>query len=92
MQQFWSGKSYLRPDDGNLLSYDLAQRLIALIGQDHERLTRFVNLSSSQDGGSQAALDVLGMTLGELTEQVIGAHFVAPDATQWNQEAEKGWF
>jgi hypothetical protein len=92
MQQFWSGKSYLRPDDGNLLSYDLAQRLIALIGQDHERLTRFVNLSSSQDGGSQAALDVLGMTLGELTEQAIGAHFVTPDATQWYQEAEKGWF
>ena len=92
MQQFWSGKSYLRPDDGNLLSYDLAQRLVALIGQDHERLTRFVYMSSSQDGGSQAALDVLGMTLGELTEEAIGAHFVAPDAGKWNHEVEKGWF
>jgi hypothetical protein len=92
MQQFWSGKSYLRPDDGNLLSYDLAQRLIALIGQDHERLTRFVHQSSSQDAGSQAALEVLGMTLGELTEEAIGAQFVAPDAGLWNQEAEKGWF
>lgn len=92
IQQFWSGKSYLRPDDGNLLSYDLAQRLIALIGQDHERLTRFVHQSSSQDGGSQAALDVLGVTLGELTEEAIGAHFAAPDAGQWHQEVEKGWF
>jgi hypothetical protein len=92
MQQFWSGKSYLRPDEGNVLSYDLAQRLIALIGQDHERLTRFVNMSSSQDSGSQAALEVLGMTLGELTEEAIGAHFVAPDAGLWYQEAEKGWF
>lgn len=92
MQQFWSGKSYLRPDDGNLLSYDLAQRLIALIGQDHERLTSFVHLSSSQDGGSQAALDVLGTTLGELTEEAIGAHFAEPDSGQWNQEVEKGWF
>lgn len=92
MQQFWSGKSYLRTDDGNLLSYDLAQRLIALIAQDHERLTRFVNLASSQDGGSQAALDVLGMSLGELTQEAIGAHFAAPDAGQWHQEVEKGWF
>jgi hypothetical protein len=92
MQQFWSGKSYLRTDDGNLLSYDLAQRLIALIGQDHERLTRFVHQSSSQDGGSQAALEVLGVTLGELTEEAIGANFVAPDAGKWNHEVEKGWF
>ena len=92
MQQFWSGKSYLRPDDGNLLSYDLAQRLIALIGQDHERLTRFVHQCSAEDGGSQAALEVLGVTLGELTEEAIGAHFVAPDAGKWNHEVEKGWF
>jgi hypothetical protein len=92
MQQFWSGKSYLRTDDGNVLSYDLAQRLIAFIGQDHERLTRFVNLASSQDGGSTAASDVLGTTLGALTEEVIGAHFVAPDSCQWKQEIEKGWF
>jgi hypothetical protein len=92
MQQFWSGKSYLRTDEGNVLSYDLAQRLIALIGQDHDRLTRFVNQSRAQDSGSKAALDVLGMTLGELTEEAIGAHFVEADSTQWDQEAEKGWF
>jgi hypothetical protein len=92
MQQFWSGKSYLRPDDGNLLSYDLAQRLIALIGQDHERLTRFVHLSNSQDGGSHAAMEVLGLSLGELTQEAIGARFIDPDAHLWHQEVEKGWF
>jgi hypothetical protein len=37
-------------------------------------------------------LDVLGTTLGELTEEAIGARFVAPDAGKWNQAAEKGWF
>ncbi len=92
MQQFWSGKSYLRADDGNLLSYDLAQRLIAHIGRDHELLSRFVNLCSSEDSGCQAALDVLGTSLGELTQEVIGAHFVTPNSQQWNQEVEKGWF
>ena len=92
MQEFWSGKSYLRPDEGNALSYDLAQRLIEHIGRDHELLVRFVNLSVSDDGGSQAALKVLGMPLGQITEEVMGASFVAPDAALWNQGAEKGWF
>ncbi len=29
---------------------------------------------------------------GELTEEAIGAQFVAPNPSQWNQEVEKGWF
>ncbi len=92
MQEFWSGKSYLRTDDGNALSYDLAQRMIEFIGRDHELLARFVNQSTSDDGASQAALEVLGIPLAEITQEVIGASFVAPDPSQWNQGAEKGWF
>lgn len=33
VQEFWSGKSFLRTDDGNALSYDLARRLVARISQ-----------------------------------------------------------
>jgi hypothetical protein len=92
MQEFWSGKSYRRPDEGNALSYDLAQRLMGLIGQNQKALVSFVNQSSGEDSGSKAALEVLGMPLEQLTQEVIGAHFVAPDPNQWNQGAEKGWF
>lgn len=92
MQEFWSGKSYLRPDEGNALSYDLAQRLIELIGKDHEVLARFVNKASGEDAGSQAALEELNMPVEELVEHAIGTNFVAPDAAKWNQGAEKGWF
>jgi hypothetical protein len=92
MQEFWSGKSYLRPDEGNALSYDLAQRMIEVVGKDHELLARFVNQSSQEDGGSKAALDVLSMPVQQLVVHAIGAEFVAPDATKWNQGSEKGWF
>jgi hypothetical protein len=92
MQEFWSGKSYRRPDEGNVLSYDLAQRLIELIGQDQNALTSFVNQSSGEDSGAEAALACLGVPLEQLTEEAIGARFAAPDPSQWNQGAEKGWF
>jgi hypothetical protein len=92
MQEFWSGKSYSRPDDGNALSYDLAQRLIALIAQDHDLLTRFALATTYEDGGKQAALEVLGQPIESLTAEVIGAEFVAPDPARWQGDAEKGWF
>jgi hypothetical protein len=92
MQEFWSGKSYKRPDDGNALSYDLAQRLIALIGQDHDLLTRFALAAHYSDGGKQAAMDILGQPIESLTAEVIGAEFVAPDPERWQGDAEKGWF
>lgn len=92
MQEFWSGKSYKRPDDGNVLSYDLAQRLIALIGQDHNLLVDFALSAHFEDGGRQAAMDVIGQPLESLVTEVIGAEFVAPDPAKWQGDAEKGWF
>jgi hypothetical protein len=67
MQEFWSGKSYLRPDEGNALSYDLAQRMIAIIGRDHGALVKFVNAALDEDGGQHAARDHLGLFLNEIT-------------------------
>jgi hypothetical protein len=92
MQEFWSGKSYRRPDEGNVLSYDLAQRLIELIGQDQAMLTSFVNQSSDEDSGAKAARDCLGLPLEQLTQDAIGACFVPPDPSQWNHGSERGWF
>lgn len=92
MQEFWSGKSYNRPDEGNALSYDLAQRLMELIGRDHDLLIRFTLAAEYTDGGKQAALDVLGQPIESLTIGVIGAAFAAPDPKHWRGDAEKGWF
>jgi hypothetical protein len=92
MQEFWSGKSYLRPDEGNALSYDLAQRMIAFIGQDHSALASFVNAAVYEDGGQQAALDHLSLSLNEITLEAIGADFELPNPESWSTGKEKGWF
>jgi hypothetical protein len=33
IQQFWSGESFHRPDDGQMLSYDLARILVGNLAQ-----------------------------------------------------------
>lgn len=34
IQEFWSGKSWRRPDEGNSLSYDLAVHFVAMSSRD----------------------------------------------------------
>jgi hypothetical protein len=92
MQEFWSGKSYLRPDEGNALSYDLAQRMVACIGRDHGALANFVNAAVDEDGGQRAATDHLGVSLNEITREAIGADFELPNPESWSAGKEKGWF
>lgn len=43
IQEFWSGKSFRRADDGQPLSYELAKLLVHLIDKDYEVLARFCN-------------------------------------------------
>jgi hypothetical protein len=92
MQEFWSGKSYLRPDEGSALSYDLAQRMIAHIGKDHAALVRFVSAATGEDGGHRAAVNHLGVELSKIVLEVIGANFASPEPESWSTGKEKGWF
>lgn len=64
IQEFWSGKSFNRPDDGNLLSYDLARIMIELMAKDWERFRQFVLNADMVDGGAGAAQEYLGVDLG----------------------------
>lgn len=92
MQEFWSGKSYLRPDEGNALSYDLAQRIIAVVGRDHDALVKFVNAASDEDSGQEACVQHLGLSLNAITLEAIGANFELPKSQSWSAGKEKGWF
>lgn len=42
IQEFWSGQSFLRPDDGNLLSYDLASLTVDQMSNPWEPFKQFV--------------------------------------------------
>ena len=95
IQQFWSGKSFLRNDEGNELSYDLARLLVAQFGADWERFRDFALAAHLADGGAAAAWQHLQMDLGAVACAVL-AHEPdprwAPLPEQWKEAPEKGAF
>lgn len=92
IQEFWSGKSYMRSDDGQPLSYELGRILVELIGKDYERLSRFANTAARDDGGQAAALEHLGLPLDELAATVLGPGDWTPRPDAWTSGTEAGQF
>jgi hypothetical protein len=94
-QQFWSGKSFLRPDEANELSYDLARIIVSQFGSDWDRFRLFVLSANIDDAGESAANQYLGVSLGE----VLGALLEkepspdwAPNPAAWLGAPERGAF
>lgn len=95
IQEFWSGKSFLRADEGNELSYDLARILVAQLAGDWQCFRSFVLAADAGDSGNAAALAHLGMGLADaaaaLLEQPADACW-APDPSRWRGDPERGAF
>lgn len=64
LQAFWSGQSFMRTDDGNLLSYALARLLVEQMSRDWPRFKAFVLAADAADAGGAAARQHLGVELG----------------------------
>ncbi len=96
IQEFWSGKSFLRTDDGNLLSYELARLMVEHLSRSWEPFKQFVLAADSADAGSAAARQHLGVDLGEvvsaLLERDSPATLWEPDPGRWEGEPERGRF
>jgi hypothetical protein len=73
IQQFWSGESFHRPDDGNLLSYDLARILVEHMASDWEAFTRFALAADAGDAGATAAAEHLDLDLGAAAAVLLEA-------------------
>ncbi|SCX45218.1 hypothetical protein SAMN03159363_0824 [Variovorax sp. EL159] len=86
IQEFWSGHSFFRTDDGNLLSYELARVMVEQMSQDRELFTRFALNAQREDGGAEAALKVLGVDLGAYACALFDRE---PDPA-WSPDP-KGW-
>ena len=89
IQEFWSGKSFHRPDDGNLLSYDLARIIVEQIAKDWDSFKQFVLNANWQDGGTKSAADHLHLHLGEMVCALLEKPEECawePDPTKWDQE------
>lgn len=95
MQEFWSGKSFLRPDDGNMLSYDLARIFVDQLAGDWPRFAAFVNAATLADAGRDAARLHLEIDLGAaacalLEKEPDDAWHPAPE--RWAEAPERGAF
>jgi hypothetical protein len=92
IQEFWSGKSFLRPDDGQPLSYELARLLVQLLDKNYHVLAQYCASASYEDGGEAAMQTVLGMSLQDVMEAVLGPGEWKPDPAAWMAGTEKGQF
>lgn len=95
VQEFWSGKSWLRTDDGNMLSYDLARILVSEFAADWHAFRRFTLKADTSDAGHAAALEHLNIDLGAAVCAVLelepdGSWRPAPD--RWPDPPERGAF
>jgi hypothetical protein len=91
IQEFWSGRSFHRPDDGNLLSYDLAQVLIEILAADWPRFRAFALAAHYEDAGAAAAHEHLEIDLGESVASLFEKDLTQgwhPDPRKWEQAVE----
>lgn len=72
IQQFWAGTSFYGPDEGNKLSYSLAEILVNLLADDWNRFLEFVRLADHRDAGQDAALKALDRSLGDVVGDFLG--------------------
>jgi hypothetical protein len=91
IQEFWSGKSFLRTDDGNLLSYDLARRITGRAALDEAAFSNFVRTANQNDGGI-AAQQHLGYPVEHLVIAMLGEGPWTPQPQRWISGIESGQF
>lgn len=95
IQEFWSGQSFLRNDDGCMLSYDLARIIVAQMSSDWPTFQSFVLAADLRDGGAAAAREHLGVELGAYASALLErtpSSTWAPKPALWKSEPERGAF
>ena len=83
IQQFWSGESFNRTDQGSSLSYELARFAIKALSHDYEDFQKFAVNADHKDGGEAAAHQSFGGSLGGLIEQFFGPGDWNPEPHNW---------
>jgi len=83
IQEFWSGDSFYRTDEGQELSYHLAQFAVNSLSQEYETFIQFANNANLNDGGEAAANEIYGGSLGNLISQYFGKGNWTPNPDEW---------
>jgi hypothetical protein len=69
--EFWSGLSFHRPDNGNLLSYELARIMVEQMNRDWASFVQFVLNAQRKDAGAAAAQEFMGIELGAYVSALL---------------------
>lgn len=76
LQDFWSGDSFHLPDEGQELSYHLARFILRGLHRGgvtpREKMNEFFLRAKYADAGEGAALEVLGVSLGDCVACLLG--------------------
>jgi hypothetical protein len=73
IHSFWSGDSFYFPDDGQELSYSLAQVLFRNLASDYpRRILDFLGAARFSDAGDEALLAACGVSLADRAAQFLG--------------------
>ncbi|MCG8405868.1 MAG: hypothetical protein MI923_11795 [Phycisphaerales bacterium] len=84
LQKFWSGEAFGLSDQGQGLSYALAQVLVRNMSTDHgDRFFDFVQAAQADDAGEAAAREHLKCGLADCVGQFLGEGDWAPRAADW---------
>jgi len=83
IQEFWSGDAFHRPDEGQELSYHLAQFAVKSLSQDYDIFRQFANKAHYNDGGEAAANEAYEGSLGNLIAQFFGEGEWVPKPETW---------
>ena len=95
IQEFWTGQSFMRPDEGNMLSYDLARILVDQFARDWDNFKAFVLNASLEDSGSAAAQAHLELNLGDVVCALFEFDTAvdwSPSPSAWQGSPERGAF
>ena len=76
IQEFWQGVSFHRADDGQELSYHLARFILHALHEGgvtpREVMDEFFLQAKHDDAGQSAAIEVLGISLGDCVASLLG--------------------
>jgi len=74
IQSFWAGTSFYVPGDSNELSYSLAQVFLKLLQEraQGDAFRVFLEAATQDDAGQTAAMDVIGIDLGDIAGEFLG--------------------
>jgi hypothetical protein len=86
IQEFWSGASFSRPDDGNALSYQLAQLIIRSLAEQPATFYPMVLNANHADGGEASFNNELGYSLGDVIENILGEGNWVPNPSKWKHQ------